>query len=99
MCRSAVGKAWGLSSQLVHWILTSGLAVWWTVVTKTTNCLKLDMVVKHFANGISGSIKFTTTEALFAVLGIHSSSVYAKYVAALTALRLMPIGGIEIMDL
>ncbi|KMQ87436.1 reverse transcriptase [Lasius niger] len=100
LCRGAIGKRWGLSPKLTHWILTVvvrpilmyGILVWWTAVLSKEKCRKLDAVIRSICIGITGAIRTTPTEVLRAMLDIAGCEDFAKFSAANTALRLHAIG-------
>jgi ribonuclease HI len=100
LCRGAMGKSWGLSAKLTHWILTAivrpilmyGVVVWWPKTKVKEHCKKLDGVIRCVGIGITGASRTTPTDVLLTLLAIPSSDVYAKYLAANAAVRLITMG-------
>ncbi len=69
-----------------------GIIVWWTAVLVKKNSRKLDKVIRSACLGITGSMRTTPTDALFALLGIPKSADFSKSVAASAAIRLSSTG-------
>ncbi|WP_333765062.1 ribonuclease H family protein [Streptomyces sp. IBSBF 2390] len=69
-----------------------GALVWWPATSVKRHCRKLDKILRIVGIGISGALRTTPTDSILAILGIHDSHQYAKFVAARAALRLTEIG-------
>ncbi len=77
-CRRAVGRTWGLTPRITHWIYTVcirpmlvyGSIVWWTRGTLATAQEQLSRVQRLACMGITGAMRTTPTAAMEAFLGI-----------------------------
>jgi len=99
-CKRMLGKTWGLSPTLVHWIytaivkpvLTYGAVVWWTSMDKITLVRKMERVQRLAALSITGALKTTPTKALETILHLPPIDLEVAYAAKMAALRLTTSG-------
>ena len=99
-CRKLFSAKWGLSPKLIFWILkavvlpilTYGAVVWWVATDVKNLCNKLDGVLRSVCIGITGALKSTSSDFLFAFVGLTDCFTFTRQIAARTALRLSVLG-------
>lgn len=95
-CKKMLGSKWGLTPRLAYWtytaivrpILSYGALVWWHSLEKQTYRDRLEKVQRMASSAITGALKSTPKEALFAVLNLSHLDLYCKSIAWKTAMRL-----------
>ncbi|WP_333764964.1 reverse transcriptase domain-containing protein [Streptomyces sp. IBSBF 2390] len=100
VCQRAIGSTWGLGPKQTMWILNSvvrpilmyAVVVWWIALLVKDNCNKLDRLVRTISIGVTGALRTTSKEALFNILQILPSDIFAQGAAARTAIRLIGTG-------
>jgi len=99
-CRGAMGKTWGVSPKVAHWIftavvrpmLTYGALVWWQGVLLSTMEKKLVRVQRLACLGITGAMCTTPTAAMEIIVGVMPIVVHIQKLAMGTAYRFSQIG-------
>ena len=95
-CRRLVGKKWGLTPKITHWLYTAVIrpiisycaVVWWTKVEQTTAITKLQRFQRLACVAITGCMSTTPTAAVEAMLDLPPLHLFIKQEAATTAVRL-----------
>lgn len=95
-CKKAIGKNWGFSPKIIHWIytsvvrpvLTNSCFIWWLIMEKECNRKKLNSIQRMAATTITKCLKSTPTSALEVLLDLIPLDIYTKMVATNTAQRL-----------
>ena len=95
-CRRIVGKTWGITPKIAHWIyiavirpmLTYAAVVWWPRVELKTAITTLGRVQRLACMAITGAIRTTPTAAMEILLGLPPLDTYVKSVAMNTCYRL-----------
>ena len=98
--RSAIGKTWGLTPKVAHWLykitlLTSicyGSIVWWQATSKVFIARKLTKVQRLACLSITGAMRTAPTVALELIVGFRPITVHIQATAAATAFRLQNVG-------
>ena len=99
-CKGMLGKTWGLSPNLTHWVYTAvtrpillyGILVWWTALRKQVYCKRLESVQRLVELCITGALRSTPTGALDVILGLKPINLVAEGTAKKTAIRLANSG-------
>ncbi|MCP3666940.1 MAG: hypothetical protein GY696_31350 [Gammaproteobacteria bacterium] len=99
-CRRAVGRTWGLSPRITHWIYTAvirpmivyGAVVWWVRGALVTVRGQLGRVQRMACLGITGAMRSTPTAALEALLGIVPLHIFVMQEALSACYRLCRTG-------
>jgi ribonuclease HI len=94
--RRAVGKTWGLSPKVVHWIytviirpmITYAAVVWWRRTNLTTVIKQLERIQRITCLYITGAMRTTPTAALELLVGIPPLHVYITKEAMASCYRL-----------
>jgi len=89
-CRRIVGKTWGITPRIAHWIyttiirpmLTHGAVVWWPRVELLSSLQRLACLA------ITGAIRTTPTAAMEVLTGLLPLDIHVKQVAMSTCYRL-----------
>jgi len=95
-CKKAIGRKWGFSPMIVHWLYTAivrpillyGNIVWWPSLEKKCNLRILYKIQGNAEFCISGALRTTATEALNTILDLHPLDQLVKSWSSATALRL-----------
>lgn len=95
-CKKMLGTRWGLTPRLAYWtytaivrpILTYGALVWWHSLEKRTYREHIEKVQRTACISVTGALRSTPTEALFAMLNLPHLNLYSKNVAWKSAIRL-----------
>src|SRR5690606_30824705 len=94
-CSRAIGKTWGLSPKIAHWlytavirpIITYASIVWWDKTRQLTTQRKLARIQRTGLLFITGAMKTTPTAAMETLLGIPPLHMEVERSAWLTAIR------------
>jgi ribonuclease HI len=95
-CRRIVGRSWGLSPKIVHWMygavirpaLSYGALVWWKKAEQVSAQAQLGKVQRMACLAISGAMRTAPTSALEALLCLLPLEIHLKQAAAAALLRL-----------
>ena len=95
-CKSMVGRTWGLSPKMTHWIytqvilprITYGCIVWWHRAKTTNFKTKLSKLQRMAELCITGATRTTPTAALDAALLLPPLELVIEAKARCTAVRL-----------
>lgn len=99
-CRNSIGKSWGLSPKVVHWlyvtivrpIITYGCLVWWPALEKSCQLQLLSKVQRTATLCISGARRSAPRVALDVIFDLTPLDIFVRRCAARSALRLREIG-------
>lgn len=95
-CKRAIGKRWGFSPKVVHWIYTAvvrpillyGIIVWWPALETKVNCVLITKVQRMASMCITGALRTTPTAALEILLYLIPLDILGRQYAATSAIRL-----------
>ena len=95
-CRRIVGKTWGITPKIAHWIyitiirpmLTHGAVVWWPRVELAVARTLLSSLQRLACLAITGAIRTTPTAAMEMLTGLLPLDIHIKQVAMSTCYRL-----------
>ena len=99
-CRSAIGRTWGLSPKVIHWIyrmiicpvITYGSIVWWTRIRLNTAEKELIKLQRMICIAMSGCIRTTPTASLELLLGLFPLSMRIEAEAIICMKRFKYLG-------
>ena len=99
-CRRIVGKTWGITPKIAHWIyvaiirpmLTHAAVVWWPRVELGVAKTMLGRLQRLACLAITGAIRTTPTAAMEILLGLPSLDVHIKNIAMNSCYRMGSTG-------
>ena len=95
-CKSFVGRRWGMSSKMIHWMYTAivrpmityASLVWFKEASKKSYALKLEKLQRLACIMITGEMKMTPTSALETMLSLPTLHLYIKSEAKMANFKL-----------
>ena len=95
-CRRALGRVWGLTPKVVHWLYTSvvrpvfsyGAVAWWVKAQDSTSASKLNHLQRLGLLAMTGAMSTTPTAALECLCGLQPLHIFVEAEARSELFRL-----------
>jgi ribonuclease HI len=95
-CRRAIGKTWGLSPKVIHWLYTTvvrptlsyGAVAWWQKAQEKTVIQKLNHLQRLGLLAMTGAMSTTPTAALECLCGLTPLHIFVEAEARAELFRL-----------
>jgi ribonuclease HI len=99
-CRRAIGRTWGLTPKVIHWLYTSvvrpilsyGAVTWWQTAQQKTVIAKLNHLQRLGLLGMTGAMSTTPTAALECLCGLVPLHIFVEAEARAELFRLKTWG-------